>query len=207
MASRSGAGGQQEATSVLWGQSIVSIRDLGADAPLRPEQLPARLCAQGPPQPPPGHHKAGWTQSTASSRQDAPRSELPPYREIAGRPLGCLKGRSIPWAPLFQCPEQICLLPPPVPISPSTRYPSLIPAPLEGRSPPNRAGRGTPPFFSYLRHRSFTVPLQTRAHPRSFLTARPPPASHPLTVQLQDAGGDALDMQKIIERVEALQFL
>lgn len=64
MASCSGAGRQQEATSVLWGHSIVSIRDTGAGTSQWPEQLPAGL--RGPLQPPAGHHEASWTRSMSA---------------------------------------------------------------------------------------------------------------------------------------------
>lgn len=54
-------------TSVRWGQSIVSIRDVRADPSLQPEQPPARVCAQGLLQPLAGHHRASWVPSVSAS--------------------------------------------------------------------------------------------------------------------------------------------
>lgn len=156
----------------------------------------SRMHAQGPLCAPPGHQSGGHKISAAGMLPKAPSAS----KGTTDRPLSSSQGE----ASLSQWPKQVCLLTSESPCACTNRFPA--PALLQAGSPPHHIRRSLS-FFSYLRHRSFAVPQQSGAHPDSLLTAWPPSASHPLTVQLQDAGGDAFDMEKVIERVEALQFL
>lgn len=75
-----------------------------ADASQQPEQVPARLCTQGPLQPLAGHHKASWARSISASLTGS-----------SPKPAATLQGDCRQTAQLFERAQHSLGLPIPVP--------------------------------------------------------------------------------------------
>lgn len=174
MESCSGAGEAAVSSTCFRSQSIASV---GAVGQLHHRAAPARG-TQAPLLTPPEHQSGGHKTSAAGMLPRPPAaSEGTATDHSAARRVKPPRHRG----------QSGCI-----------SRPVHLPAPLQSGRIPSPSHRKVA-FFPYLRHRSFAVPQQSRAHPDGFLAARPPSAGHPLTVQLQDAGGDAFDVEKVIE--------